>query len=80
MRNVVAGKQVRDNSLGAGKLESWSLVMGWAKGSSRKRETEALTTTNHRRMPLPGAESKSQHYRKSPGCALVTSAQGQVPK
>lgn len=75
---MIKDKEVRDNSLGVGRLKS--LVMGRTRGSNRKGETEALPITNHRRMPRPGAKGKSQHYRKSLGCALVSSAQRRVPR
>lgn len=69
---LIKDKEVRDSSLGAGGY-------GETRSSKRKREIEAIPTTNHKRMPRTGAESKSQHYR-SPGCALVTSAQSSIPK
>lgn len=74
MRNMMAdrGQRSQINSLGAGRLDSWSLVIGETSSSNGRGETEALLATNHRRLPRPGAESRSQNYGKSPEGALVT--------
>lgn len=74
MRNMMAdrGQRSQINSLGAGRLDGWSLVIGETSSSNGRGETEALLATNHRRLPRPGAESRSQNYGKSPEGALVT--------
>lgn len=68
MRNMVAdrGQRSQINSLGAGRLDGWSLVIGETSSSNGRGKIEALLATNHRRLPRTGAESRSQSYRKSP--------------